>query len=107
MTLPDSSVRALIFDFDGLILDTEVPIYEAWSENYAAHGHVLALEDYVGCVGSDFHRFDPKLHLEGLTGEPIDWNHWDERRERRALEIVNSLVDPMPGVKPYFIKLAL
>ena len=91
-------VRALIFDFDGLILDTEVPIYEAWRENYAAHGHDLPLELYVGCVGSDFHRFDPKLHLESLTGEAIDWNQWDEARERRALEIVNSLVDPMPGV---------
>lgn len=91
-------VRALIFDFDGLILDTEVPIYEAWRENYAHHGQDLALADYTGCVGSDFHRFDPKLHLENLTGEKIDWDAWDEKRERRALEIVNSLMTPLPGV---------
>lgn len=92
------TVRALIFDFDGLILDTEVPIYEAWRENYAAHGHDLPLDLYVGCVGSDFHRFDPKLHLEGLTGEEIDWNQWDEARERRALEIIAALRAPLPGV---------
>ncbi|MBL9155413.1 MAG: HAD family hydrolase [Verrucomicrobiales bacterium] len=96
--MPQPPVRALIFDFDGLILDTEVPIYEAWRENYAAHGHDLPLELYVGCVGSDFHRFDPKLHLESLTGGPIDWDQWDEARERRALAIVNALMDPMDGV---------
>lgn len=95
---PPSPVRALIFDFDGLILDTEVPIYEAWRENYAHHGHDLPLELYVGCVGSDFHRFDPKLHLESLTGERIDWDRWDEARERRALAIVNALTEPMAGV---------
>ena len=40
-------IRALIFDFDGLILDTEVPDYQAWQEVYAEHGadlfHVQAL----------------------------------------------------------------
>lgn len=89
--------EALIFDFDGLILDTEVPVYEAWRENYAAHGHELPLETYVNCVGSDFHRFDPKAHLETLTASVIDWSHWDLRREKIAREQTAQLA-PFPGV---------
>ena len=26
------TIKALVFDFDGLILDTEVPIYQSWRE---------------------------------------------------------------------------
>lgn len=89
--------EALIFDFDGLILDTEVPVYEAWRQNYAAHGHELPLETYVNCVGSDFHRFDPKAHLEALTASAIDWSHWDPRREEIAREQTAQLA-PFPGV---------
>lgn len=89
--------EALIFDFDGLILDTEVPVFEAWRENYRAHGHELPLEIYVGCVGSDFAGFDPKQHLESLVEEPIDWDHWDDWRAATAREHTNRL-EPFPGV---------
>lgn len=89
--------EALIFDFDGLILDTEVPIYEAWQENYRAHGHELPLETYVGCVGSDFNGFDPKSHLDGLVDAPVDWAHWDRQRETTALDHTHRL-NPFPGV---------
>ncbi len=88
---------ALLFDFDGLILDTEVPVFEAWEENYRAHGFQLPIETYIQCVGSDFGRFDPKLHLESLAGTSIDWNEWDRKREEGALEKVQQL-SPLPGV---------
>ena len=91
--------EALIFDFDGLILDTEVPIYEAWRENFLAHGHDLDLETYAQCVGSNFGRFDPKQHLEFLVGSTIEWSELDEKRERDALDRTRQLA-PFPGVVP-------
>ncbi len=90
-------MKALIFDFDGLIMDTEVPIYEAWKETYAAFNCDLPLEDYAGCVGSDFDGFDPKSYLESRIDEEVDWETWDLKREARALELVNQL-GAMAGV---------
>jgi len=89
--------EAILFDFDGLILDTEVPIYEAWRENFLAFGHDLPLEVYAACVGSNFGAFNPKSHLESLTRASIDWTDWDTSRERDALARTHRL-DPFPGV---------
>ena len=94
-------IQAILFDFDGLILDTEWPSYQAWADSYRAHGHDLPLETYVQCVGSDFARFDPKSHLEELFGDRIDWNHWDRERERLALKRIRELA-PLPGVRELF-----
>lgn len=88
---------ALLFDFDGLILDTEFPIYLAWREDYLAHGQDLTPEVYSACVGSDFGRFNPKSHLESLVGHAIDWSERDRWREENALERVKRL-PPLPGV---------
>ncbi|MAS96416.1 MAG: haloacid dehalogenase [Verrucomicrobiales bacterium] len=89
--------KTIIFDFDGLILDTEVAVYESWADNYRAFGHDLPLDIYVQCVGSDFGTFDPKSHLESLTEESVDWEHWDERRSQIALERTHQLA-PFAGV---------
>jgi HAD superfamily hydrolase (TIGR01509 family) len=64
---------ALIFDFDGLIADTESAIYEAWAGVYEAHGEELNLVDYVRCVGSTFGQFDPMAELERRLGRPLEW----------------------------------
>ncbi len=90
-------MKALIFDFDGLIVDTEVPIYEAWQETYASYDCKLPLEIYSGCVGSDFGGFDPKTYLESQIDDKIDWEKQDLLRETRALELINQL-GPMPGI---------
>lgn len=91
-------IEALIFDFDGLIIDTETAVYDGWLHVYSGHGHELPLATYAGCVGSDFAGFDPVRHLEERTGAGIDWDHWHGRR--RDVE-TSALADrdTLPGVR--------
>lgn len=89
-------IRALIFDFDGLILDTEGPIYTSWLEVYEAHGVALPFELWVKTVGSSNQAFHPQHHLEELLGHPLAQEAID-RRVARRVELV--LAQPLlPGV---------
>ncbi|MDP6859831.1 MAG: HAD family hydrolase [Verrucomicrobiales bacterium] len=81
--------KALIFDFDGLIVDTETVIYESWAEIYEQNNQTLELNTYKNCVGSDFGQFHPGLELEKRTGETFNWAVIDAEREeliRQRLE---------------------
>lgn len=92
-------LRALIFDFDGLIIDTESAIYQSWRELYASHGHELTIERWSLCVGTDFSSvYDPKRELEQLTDRTFDWVALD----RDVFDRVNTLLqgfDALPGVR--------
>src|SRR3989304_3500282 len=50
--------RAVILDFDGLIVDTETPVFEAWREAYRQRGHELGLDEWQHALGTH-HGFDP------------------------------------------------
>jgi len=84
---------------EGLILDTEMPIFEAWRETYAAHGHELSLAVYRQCVGSDFANsaYHPDRELEKLVGRELDWPNLRRDMEARVREIIAGS-DPLPGV---------
>ena len=72
-------VRALIFDFDGLIVDSEMPIYLAWKKQYASFGLELPLMDWVEVIGGhELNRF--KIRLENQTGLQLDWELLDKQR---------------------------
>ena len=62
---------ALIFDFDGLMVDTEWPSFQAWEALFQVHGARLALSQWVACVGSSG-GFDPIAELERQLGHPVD-----------------------------------
>ncbi|MEZ5300622.1 MAG: HAD-IA family hydrolase [Verrucomicrobiales bacterium] len=90
-------MRALLFDFDGLILDTETPVYESWREVYEAHGEELPISQYAECVGSTHARFDPATELEHRLGRALNWAAITPERRARSLALVHQQ-STLPGV---------
>jgi HAD superfamily hydrolase (TIGR01509 family) len=93
-------IRALIFDFDGLIVDTEGPEYRAWCEVFSAHARELPLLVWAECIGRDAGWFDPLAYLEGLLGRSLEREALRAEQRARALQLVHS--QPLlPGVQAY------
>jgi HAD superfamily hydrolase (TIGR01509 family) len=97
---------AILFDFDGVLVDTEWAIYQSWRRVFEAHDHDLPLEIYTRCIGSDFASWSPKSHLEDLTGLAFDWHHLDARRQEEIMAELDG-TGPMNGVREILGKLPL
>lgn len=94
-------IRALLFDFDGVVVDTEVAVYESWREVYNEHGVDLGLKDWIKAVGTGTSfspTFDAVTHLEALTGTTVDREAVVERRTRRKWELYEQ-AGLCPGVR--------
>jgi HAD superfamily hydrolase (TIGR01509 family) len=89
-------IRAIVFDFDGLILDTEEPVYRSWLEVYQAHGEELPFERWVQIVGSTTAGFHPQHHLEERLGRSLPQEVLERRIGRRTEMILAQ--DVLPGV---------
>jgi HAD superfamily hydrolase (TIGR01509 family) len=92
-------MRLLVFDFDGLILDTEVPVYDAWRAIYAEHGHTLAFEKWAKCIGT-VDAFDPCQDLQALCRRPLDAAALEERH-RADCDALIARQPVLPGVREY------
>ncbi|HEV3461361.1 MAG TPA: HAD family hydrolase [Candidatus Dormibacteraeota bacterium] len=96
------AIKALIFDFDGLIVDTEVPIFRAWQRIYREHGQELPLERWLTIIGTASGPFDPVIDLAKKTGTKLD------EAELKALEVLyyqeaTALQQLLPGVVDYLV----
>ncbi|MGQ9477993.1 MAG: HAD family hydrolase [Candidatus Bipolaricaulia bacterium] len=92
-------IRGLIFDFDGLILDTELPTYLAWEEICLAHGCHLPLEVWAACIGTS-REFDVLGYLEARLGRRVERAALAARRRERELELI-AQQGLLPGVRDY------
>lgn len=96
---------AVLFDFDGILVDTEWAIYQAWLRTFQRHGQDLPLSLYTRCIGSDFDAWSPKVHLEDLTKLGFDWVELDSARQveiRAELEKegpIDGVVALLEGIK--------
>lgn len=93
-------IEALIFDFDGLIVDTEGPVYQAWREVYEQHGQELRLELWQTVIGRGSNWFDPLQELERRLGRSLDRDRLSAARRVREMELVVAL-PVLPGVQEW------
>lgn len=93
-------IQALIFDFDGLILETEESEFRAWQELYAEYQAELVLEEWAVCIGGGDDTYDPLARLEELVGRPLQREQLLLQRRERRLELL-AKETLLPGVEAY------
>lgn len=93
-------IQGLIFDFDGLMVDTESPAYDSWLEIYREHGCDLPLTQWAAVLGGSGKEFDPCAYLEQQVGCELDRDVLSARRWQRKLELV-AKQPLLPGINAY------
>jgi HAD superfamily hydrolase (TIGR01509 family) len=94
------AVRAFLFDFDGLIIDTETASRGGWQWLYREHGHELPPDKWALMVGT-VNGWDPMSHLEELVGRPLEREILNERRVEHELSLL-EVEELRPGIAEYF-----
>lgn len=80
--------QAIIFDFDGTILDTERPEYQSWLEVFQAHATDLPFALWQRQIGTVSPDFNPCQYLEEQIGRPVARETIRQQRRQRFLALV-------------------
>lgn len=100
---------AVIFDFDGLMIDTETALYEAWTATFAKYG-VEPIERSVwarsiGRSTNDPDLVDPLRHLAERIGPDVDLAEAEVfRRDIRNQKVATAGLQP--GLTPLLDELS-
>jgi HAD superfamily hydrolase (TIGR01509 family) len=92
-------IKALVFDFDGTILDTETQHYNAFQEMYKEHGSELPLEVWGECIGTHS-GFNPYEYLEEQINKKLNHEELRIKKTERALALIKEQ-KPLPGIENY------
>ncbi|MFC4619022.1 HAD family hydrolase [Camelliibacillus cellulosilyticus] len=90
-------INAVVFDFDGVILDTETLSYQATAEVYKQYGAELPISYWAKIAGSKDDAFDSAEHLESVLGHPIDRAAYIRERDDMIMHYVEN-AQVLPGV---------
>lgn len=93
-------IKAIVFDFDGLIYDTETHEYRVLQEIYGSYGAELPLEVWGKCIGTHANFFDAHAYLEESIGQKLDRAVIKQQRiDKFNLRIEHE--GARPGVEDY------
>jgi len=93
-------LKAIIFDFDGTIIDTETAWYLAFRDSYQTYGVDLSVELYSGCIGTSLHTFNPYEYLNTHHNLGVDSEELRRTVRARHAELMKK-EKIRPGVCEY------
>lgn len=94
-------MKAVIFDMDGVIVDTNPHHRLAWREYYQRNGKTLSDDDFVQYV-SGKHNTDIVAHLfanQSLTPEEV--HRLSKEKETLFRELYRPVITPVAGLIPF------
>ena len=108
-----NNVKAVIFDMDGVIFDTERVYLNLWDKVFRKHGYKLNSEDYISVMGKG--REVVKSTFLSIYGEdlPIDIMYKEKDQllysavERNEVPVKDGAIDLLKYLKKSGIKIAL
>lgn len=90
--------QGIIFDFDGVLVDTEWAIYQSWVKLFEREGQQISIETYSPCLGAGYSHWNPAEYLESLTGKSYNWEAETPARQA-MLEADLERMGLMPGAQ--------
>jgi HAD superfamily hydrolase (TIGR01509 family) len=99
----EPSLRAVLFDFDGTLWDSETAVFAVFRELYAEHGNELTIQTWSAAIGT-VDGFDPYAELNRLHDGGLDIDVIRTTTEERILETAGT-VPLRPGVAGFLRQL--
>lgn len=96
------TINGLIFDFDGLIIDTEIAEFQSWNQISKLFGIELPIDQWSAYIGTDgmFNVFE---YLEKKLNKMIDRDQLTILRLEKEHVLINSQ-PVLPGVRELIIE---
>jgi HAD superfamily hydrolase (TIGR01509 family) len=93
---PPSALAAVIFDLDGVLVDTEPLGFQVVNNLVAEYGLAMSWEEYVPIIGTTISAWDVLIRRHELPGSREEWSDrfWEELQRH----VDAGQVKALPGV---------
>ena len=107
------TIKGIVFDFDGLIIDTETPELKAWQELFETYDIEFPFEEYIQNIGMTYDDSSAIEILEKRLGRKLDHNAVFQDFKRRKVALIDEeplcdgILDYLETAKALGIKIGL